>query len=78
VEILEVAPRAGLEPATLRLTEKAAVVPPVAAHCREAPDHELDPINTAAIDDQRDAAVSRPNPRLDVSKGQVKGKGKSG
>jgi hypothetical protein len=38
----------------------------------------LDPINIAAIDDQRDAAVSRPNPRLGVSKGQEKGKGKSG
>jgi hypothetical protein len=53
-------------------------LPLLAAHCQEAPDRELDPVNTAAIDDQGDAAVSRPNPRLDVSKGQEKGNGKSG
>jgi len=38
----------------------------------------LDPTNTAPIDDPVDAAVGRANPRLDVSKGQEKGKGKSG
>jgi hypothetical protein len=38
----------------------------------------LDPINIGLIDDQRDAAVSRPNPRLDVGKGQEKGKRKPG
>jgi hypothetical protein len=33
----------------------------------------LNPVDTAAIDDQRDAA-SRSNPQLDASKGQEKGK----
>jgi hypothetical protein len=53
-------------------------LPPVAAPCAETPDREFDQINTGPIDDQRNAAVSRQNPRLDVSKGQEKGKGKSG
>jgi hypothetical protein len=44
----------------------------------EVPEHELDPINTGPIDDASDAAVSRPHPRLDVIKGQEKGKAKSG
>jgi hypothetical protein len=57
---------------------KRTVLPPVAAPCGEGPDHESDPINTSPIDDQRDAGIGRPNPRLDVSKGQEKGKGKSG
>jgi hypothetical protein len=57
---------------------KTAVLPPVAAPCADAPDRELDPINTGPIDDQRDAAISRPNPRLDVSKGQEKGETKAG
>jgi hypothetical protein len=35
-------------------------------------------MNTGPIDDPGDAAVSRPNRRLDVSKGQEKGKGRSG
>jgi hypothetical protein len=38
----------------------------------------LDPINTGPIDDRGDAAISRRDPRLDVSRGQEKGKGKSG
>jgi hypothetical protein len=38
----------------------------------------LDPINTGPIDDPSDASVSRPNPGLDVSKGQEEGKGRSG
>jgi hypothetical protein len=40
----------------------------------EAPDRELDPINTGPIGDHGDAAVSRRNPRMDVSNGQEKGK----
>jgi len=53
-------------------------VPPVAADCAEAPDRELDPIESGPIDDQGDASVSRPDPRLDVSKRQEKGNVKSG
>ena len=34
---------------------------------------ELDLINIGPIADPDDASVSRPNPRLDVSKGQEKG-----
>jgi hypothetical protein len=45
-----------------------------AARCEQMPEGELDPINIAPIDDPGDASVSRPNPRLDVSKGQEKGK----
>jgi len=58
-------------------SERTAILPPVAARA-EAPVRELDPINTGPIDDQRDAAVSRPDPRLDVSKGQEEGNAKSG
>jgi hypothetical protein len=46
----------------------------VAEPCAEALDRELDPINTAPIDDRDDAAVSRPHPGLDVSKGQERAK----
>jgi hypothetical protein len=53
-------------------------LPPIAEPCAEVPDREFDSINTGPIDDQRDAAISRPNPRLDVSKGQEKGKAKTG
>jgi hypothetical protein len=53
---------------------KTAVLPPVAAHGAETPDRELDPMNTEPIDDPADAAVGRRNPRLDVNKGQEKGK----
>jgi hypothetical protein len=35
-------------------------------------------MNTGPIDDGGDATVSRPSPRLNVSKGQEKGKVKSG
>ena len=50
--------------------KKTAVLPPVAAPCAEAPDRDWDPVSAGPIDDQTDAAVSRPNPRLDVSKGK--------
>src|SRR5258708_964715 len=53
---------------------KTPVLPPVAAPCADAPDRELDRINTGPIDDPTDASVGRPNPRLGVSKGQEKGK----
>jgi hypothetical protein len=53
-------------------------LPGVAAPCGETPERELDPTNTGPIDNLSDAAVSRPHPRLDVSKGQEKGKVKSG
>jgi hypothetical protein len=56
-------------------SRKTAVLPPVAAPCvAKTPDREFDPINTGPIDDLTDAAVSRPNPLLGVSKGQEKGK----
>jgi hypothetical protein len=35
-------------------------------------------MNTGPIEETHDAAVSRPNPRLGVSKGQEKGNAKSG
>jgi hypothetical protein len=57
---------------------KTTILPPVAASCATTPDRDSDPANAAAIDDQTDAVVSRPNPRSDVSKGQEKGKTKSG
>ena len=54
--------------------QKAPVLPTVAATCAESPDRELDPMNTRPIEEGNDAAVSCPNPRLGVSKGQEKGK----
>jgi hypothetical protein len=57
---------------------KTAILPPVAPFCAETPDRELHSINTGPIEDQNDAPVSRPNPRLDVGKGQQKGNVKSG
>jgi hypothetical protein len=59
-------------------SQKTPILPPVAAPCAEAPDRELDPIDTGPIDDPSDAAVSRSKPRLGVSKGQEKGNVKSG
>jgi len=53
-------------------------LPPIAAPCAEVPGRELDSIGTGPIDDLTDAAVSRPHPVLDVSKGQEKGNVKSG
>jgi hypothetical protein len=45
-----------------------------AARWEQSPERVLDPINIASIDDPDDAWVGRPNPGLDVSKGQEKGK----
>jgi hypothetical protein len=53
---------------------KTGVLLRFAARCEQSPERELDPINIGPIDDSDDASVSRPNPRLDVSKGQEKGK----
>jgi hypothetical protein len=57
--------------------QKTKTLRPFATRCAEAPDRELDPIDTGPTDDQNVAAGSRPNPRLDVSKGQEKGKEES-
>src|SRR5258708_12068378 len=53
---------------------KTPVLPPVAAPCADAPDRELDRINTGPIDDPTDASDGLPNPPLGVSKVQEKGK----
>jgi len=57
---------------------KTATLPLVAASRAETPDRESHSINTGPIDEQNDAAVSRPNPRLGVGREQEKGNAKSG
>lgn len=59
-------------------SRKTGVLPPVASACADVPDRKLDPINIHPIDNCADAAVSRPRPRLGVSKRQEKGNGESG
>ena len=53
---------------------KRGVLLRFAARCGQTPERELDSVSIAPIADPDDASVSRPNPRLDVSKGQEKGK----
>jgi hypothetical protein len=78
-ELAKSGPRAGLEPATLRLTEgKRPFCRPLRRHAQRRRIVTGTRSSTGPIGDQRGAAVSRPNPRLDVSKGQEKGNVKSG
>jgi hypothetical protein len=73
------APRAELERATLRFNRrKTPVLPQVAAARAEVPDPELTPMKSDPIDERGGAAHCRPKPRLGGSKGQEKGKAKSG
>ena len=53
-------------------------LPAVAASCGDVPDRELDLVESSPIEDQSDAALCPSKPRLGVSRGQEKGKLRSG
>jgi len=59
-------------------SRKTTDLPGVAEVCGESPKREIEPVNTGAIDDPSDAAVSRPKRRFVATKGQEKGNAKSG
>ncbi len=53
-------------------------LPALAASCGDVPDRELDLVESSPIEDQSDAALCPSKPRLGVSRGQEKGKLRSG